>query len=40
MQYNIDDFLAKGNALIGLINLVKAANAEIVGAGIVIECRR
>ena len=33
----IDDFLAKGNALIGLINLVKAANAEVVGAGIVIE---
>ena len=33
----IDDFLAKGNALIGLIHLVKAANAEVVGAGIVIE---
>ena len=33
----IDDFLAKGNALVGLINLVNAANAEIVGAGIVIE---
>lgn len=33
----IDDFLAKGNALIGLINLVKDANAKIVGAGIVIE---
>ena len=33
----IDDFLAKGNALIGLIDLVKAAKAEIVGAGIVIE---
>lgn len=33
----IDDFLAKGNALIGLINLVQKANAEIVGAGIVIE---
>lgn len=33
----IDDFLAKGNALIGLINLVKEAEAEIVGAGIVIE---
>ena len=33
----IDDFLAKGNALVGLINLVKNANAEIVGAGIVIE---
>ena len=30
----IDDFLAKGNAL---IDLVKAAKAEIVGAGIVIE---
>ena len=33
----IDDFLAKGNALVGLINLVKEADAEIVGAGIVIE---
>ena len=33
----IDDFLAKGNALIGLINLVRDAKAEVVGAGIVIE---
>ena len=33
----IDDFLAQGNALIGLIELVKAAGAEIAGAGIVIE---
>ena len=33
----IDDFLANGAALTGLINLVKAAGAEVVGAGIVIE---
>lgn len=33
----IDDFLAKGSALKGLINLIKSAGAEIVGAGIVIE---
>lgn len=33
----IDDFLAMGSALMGLINLVKSAGAEIVGAGIVIE---
>lgn len=33
----IDDFLAKGNALLGLINLVRDAGAAIAGAGIVIE---
>lgn len=33
----IDDFLANGNALLGLANLVKGAGAQLVGAGIVIE---
>lgn len=33
----IDDFLAQGSALLGLIKLIKDANAEVVGAGIVIE---
>ncbi|MBQ3182873.1 MAG: xanthine phosphoribosyltransferase [Clostridia bacterium] len=33
----IDDFLAQGSALQGLISLVNDAGAEIVGAGIVIE---
>ena len=33
----IDDFLAKGQALLGLIELVRSAGAEVVGAGIVIE---
>lgn len=33
----IDDFLAKGSALCGLINLIRDAKAEVVGAGIVIE---
>lgn len=33
----IDDFLAKGSALLGLINLIHDAGAETVGAGIVIE---
>jgi len=33
----IDDFLAVGNALNGLIELVEAAGAEVVGCGIVIE---
>lgn len=33
----IDDFLANGAALQGLINLVNEAQAEIVGAGIVVE---
>lgn len=33
----IDDFLAQGCALQGLISLIEDAGAEIVGAGIVIE---
>ena len=33
----VDDFLAKGNALIGLIDLVEAAGAEVAGAAIAIE---
>lgn len=33
----IDDFLAQGCALNGLIDLINAAGAEIIGAGIVIE---
>lgn len=33
----IDDFLAKGSALKGLISLAKDAGAEVVGAGIIIE---
>ena len=33
----IDDFLAQGSALQGLISLVKDAGAKVAGAGIVIE---
>lgn len=33
----IDDFLANGSALTGLIDLVKQADAQFAGAGIVIE---
>ncbi len=33
----IDDFLAQGSALCGLIKLIKDAQATVVGAGIVIE---
>lgn len=33
----IDDFLANGCALLGLLNLVREAGASIEGAGIVIE---
>lgn len=33
----IDDFLAKGNALLGLIDLVEQAEATVVGCGIAIE---
>jgi xanthine phosphoribosyltransferase len=33
----IDDFLANGNALTGLVNLVKDAGAHLVGAGIAVE---
>lgn len=33
----VDDFLANGNALLGLCNIVKQAGAEVVGAAIAIE---
>ncbi|MDR0357081.1 MAG: xanthine phosphoribosyltransferase [Clostridiales Family XIII bacterium] len=33
----IDDFLAHGQAALGLVNLVAQAGAEILGVGIVIE---
>lgn len=33
----VDDFLAVGNALVGLIDLVNQAGATLVGCGIVIE---
>ena len=33
----IDDFLAMGSALKGLISLIRDAGVEIVGAGIIIE---
>ncbi|MBZ9688941.1 xanthine phosphoribosyltransferase [Clostridium estertheticum] len=33
----IDDFLANGNAAMGLVQIVRQAGAEIVGVGIVIE---
>jgi len=33
----IDDFLANGNAVIGMIELVKSAGAEVAGVGICIE---
>jgi xanthine phosphoribosyltransferase len=33
----IDDFLAMGSALSGLISIAEQAGAEIIGAGIVIE---
>lgn len=33
----IDDFLANGQAALGLIDLVKQAGAEVVGVGICIE---
>lgn len=33
----IDDFLAKGSALLGLIKLINDAGATVVGAGICIE---
>ena len=35
----IDDFLAKGSAMLGLISLVQQSGAQIVGAGICIEKR-
>lgn len=33
----IDDFLAEGNALLGLIDLCSQAGAEVVGCGIAVE---
>ncbi len=33
----IDDFLAEGNALVGLVDLCRQAGAEVVGCGIAIE---
>lgn len=33
----IDDFLAKGSALLALLSLIRDAGASVVGAGIVIE---
>ena len=33
----VDDFLAMGNAVIGLKEIVEEAGAEVVGVGIVIE---
>ena len=33
----IDDFLAKGSAMLGLIELVRQSGASIIGAGICIE---
>lgn len=33
----IDDFLANGQAALGLLDLMKQAKAEVVGLGIVIE---
>lgn len=33
----VDDFLAKGEALRGLVDIVKQSGAQLIGAGIVIE---
>ena len=33
----IDDFLAMGNAILGLKSLVEQAGAKVVGAGIAVE---
>ncbi len=33
----IDDFLAKGSALLALLSVIKDAGASVIGAGIVIE---
>ena len=33
----IDDFLANGNAALGLVEIVEQARASVVGVGIVIE---
>ena len=33
----VDDFLAKGNALIGLIDIVRQSGAKLAGCAIAIE---
>lgn len=33
----LDDFLANGQAILGLLNIISQADAQIVGAGVVIE---
>lgn len=33
----IDDFLANGNAVLGLMDIINQGNAEVAGVGIVIE---
>ena len=33
----IDDFLANGQAVLGLLEICQQANAHIVGAGVVVE---
>lgn len=33
----LDDFLARGNALLGMVRLVEQAGAQLVGCGIAIE---
>ena len=33
----VDDFLAKGNALVGLIDIVNQSGAKLAGCGIAIE---
>ncbi|WAW14022.1 xanthine phosphoribosyltransferase [Peptostreptococcus equinus] len=33
----IDDFLAKGSSVMGLMNIIKEAQVELIGVGIVIE---
>jgi len=33
----IDDFLANGNAVLGLLDIIRQAGAKVVGVGIVIE---
>ena len=33
----VDDFLAMGNAVLGLKSLVESAGAEVIGAGIAVE---
>ena len=35
--YIVDDFLAMGNAIIGLKNIIDQAGASLEGVGIVIE---